>query len=24
VPFVYSYLAFRREVGAGKNQAPAS
>jgi len=23
VPFVYSYLAFRREVGAGKNQAPA-
>jgi len=24
VPFVYSYLAFRRHVGAGKNQAPAS
>jgi uncharacterized membrane protein len=24
VPFVYSYLAFRREVGSGKNQAPAS
>ena len=24
VPFVYSYLAFRREVASGKNQAPAS
>lgn len=24
VPFVYSYLAYRREAGAGKNQAPAS